>query len=97
MRILSLNIRGVRGGPKFSLLKHLVSSVKPDLVMFQEIMVPANCATNVLEKLFPSWGVVSSDSEGMSGGLFVAWDKKLFDFCTFITSIGILMEGLVKD
>jgi exonuclease III len=40
MILLSLNIRGVGGSLKFPSLRRLLSNTKPDIIFFQETLVP---------------------------------------------------------
>jgi hypothetical protein len=37
------------------------------------------------------------DSNGLSGGLLSSWKSRVADISTFLTPVGILLEGSVKD
>jgi hypothetical protein len=50
MIVLSLNVRGVGGAPKYLSLKRLFDMVKPDLVMIQETMVDGFKVREVSQK-----------------------------------------------
>jgi exonuclease III len=97
MIVVSLNVRGVGGAPKFLALKWFIALVKPDILFIQETMVSELKAREIFAKLLPTWKFCGVDSLGLSGGLLSAWNPRRDDFSSFLTPAGILLDGLVKD
>jgi exonuclease III len=76
MRIISYNIRGLRGLAKKKEIQKLISSQKPKVLCIQETKM------EVIEQSIITWMWGSSDcdfafkpSEGRSGGLLTIWDS----------------------
>jgi hypothetical protein len=97
MIVLSLNVRGVGGAPKFLALKRLIELVKTDVFLVQETMVCSFRAMEVFSKLLFQWKLCAVDSNGLSGDLLLAWNPNKANFDDFFTPAGILLEGFVKD
>lgn len=97
MRILSLNIRGIRRAPKLSSLYRLVQIGLSDILLVQETMVDVVQARNVFSKLFPCWKCHSKDALGQFGGLYVALNPSKVDFSPFMIHVGLLLEGLIIE
>jgi hypothetical protein len=97
MIVLSLNVRGVGGAPKFLSLKRLLELVKPDVFFVQETMVCGNKAREVFSKLLSQWKMCVVDSSGLSGGFLSSWNPNKDNFDAYLTPAGILLEGFVKD
>jgi len=51
----------------------------------------------VFAKLLSNWNLCGVDSIGLSGGLLSAWNPRKDYFVVFLTSAGILLEGVIKD
>ena len=83
MILISLNVRGVGGAPKFISLKSLLDLVKLDIFLVQETMVCGNKARKVFSKLLPLWKFCAVDSNGLSGSLLSAWNPKKDSFDAF--------------
>jgi hypothetical protein len=87
----------VGGTSKFLALKRFLELAKPDVLFIQETMVCEAKAREFFVKLLPNWYLCGVDSLGLSGGLLIAWNPRKYDFSTFLTPAGILLDGLVKD
>jgi exonuclease III len=70
MILLSLNIRGVGGTLKLPSLRRLLTNTKPDIIFFQETLVPEEKARKFLYSICPSWMISVVSSVGKSGGLW---------------------------
>ncbi|XP_071741089.1 uncharacterized protein [Rutidosis leptorrhynchoides] len=79
MKILSLNVRGFGVAGKFSWVKNLCFSEKPDIVAFQETKC-RNLNDFWVHQLWgrSDVGYVQKDAIGNSGGLLVIWDNNRF-------------------
>jgi hypothetical protein len=76
MIVISLNVRRVRGAPKFLSLKRMFDPVKPYIIMIQETMVNGNKARVVFSKLLPLCDFCAMDSKGLSGGILFSSNPK---------------------
>jgi hypothetical protein len=77
MIVISLNVRGVGGAPKFLALKRLFDLVKPDIVMIQETMVDGNKAREVFSKIITFVGFLCGGFKGfIRGSTFCLESKK---------------------
>eukprot|EP00253_Pinus_taeda_P031852 PITA_31852 len=72
--IISLNIRGLGVDPKFLTLKDFFLSSRPYIILIQETMRPREVSLEYFRKLLPSWHMVATDADGLSGGLATLWD-----------------------
>ena len=93
MIILSMNIRGVGGAPKLRALRRIFEIVRPDVILIQETMVPADKAIAVLSKVVGSWHMSAVDAAGRSGGLLTAWNPFRGIFDIYKSVAGILLLG----
>ena len=93
MILLSLNVRGVRGTPKFHILKRLIERIAPNVILIQETMVEGSKVWEVFTKLLGGWTIYSMDALGQSGGFLTAWNPSKVSFKPFLTTDGILLDG----
>ena len=68
MIILSMNIRGVGGAPKFLALRRMCEIVRPDILLIQETMVSSDKAIDVFSKGVGNWYMSAVDASGLRGG-----------------------------
>jgi exonuclease III len=54
MLLLSLNIRGIGGALKLALVRRVLDKTRPELVLFQETMVLAEKARDLMFKIRPN-------------------------------------------
>ena len=97
MIIFSLNLRGIGGPSKISSLKHLLALVKLDMIFFQETLVDGEKAKKFFLQCCPLWNCVALDPNGRSSGLQSGWNPSSADLCVYGTTVGILLEGKIKD
>ena len=69
MRILSLNVRGLGNLAKQKSLRHMLSVLSPDIVLFQETMTGQYPALYAFSKLCLGWEFCALSSIGLSGGI----------------------------
>lgn len=89
--ILSMNIRGLRAGPKFLALKNFFLSSKSKMLLIQETMHDSLESISYFRHMFPSWHMVATNAVGLSGGLVVLWDPKWITVVAFQCFEGILI------
>jgi exonuclease III len=86
MKIISWNIRGLNGRSKQKLLRDLILTEKPDIVMLQE----TKCTSEDIDRLLPyCWkqGVAASiDAIGTAGGLAILWNTNAVLLENFFTT-----------
>jgi exonuclease III len=74
MKIISWNIRGLNGRSKQKVLRDMIMTEKPDIVMLQE----TKCSSEDIDRLLPfCWRqgrAASIDALGTAGGLAVLWN-----------------------
>lgn len=80
MILLSINVRGVGGIPKFSALKILVQLVSLDIIFLQETMVTGLKGRDFILCLFPTSVCCFIDFVELLGGLILAWNLAAFNF-----------------
>jgi hypothetical protein len=73
MVIISFNAKGVGGSPKKLALKILLQSLKPNILLIQEMMCPGEKSRELISKCLRNWPFYIVDIEGMSGGLILGW------------------------
>jgi len=93
MILLSLNLQGVGGPLKTTSMRFLLDKTHPDVILFQETLVPKQKDISYMRGLRPSWVVCALSSVGNSGGLMVAWDLESFDLVPYLSVGGILLTG----
>ena len=96
MRILSLNVRGLGGLAKQKSIRHLFSSLLPDVVLLQETMTSTFPALLAFSKLCPGWEFCAISSFGLLGGILSGWNLKLIKCKSFHTVAGILLKALIR-
>ena len=95
MRILSLNVRGLGSLAKQKSLRHLLSVLSPDVVLFQETMTGQYPALYAFTKLCPSWEFCALSFVGLSGGILSGWNSKNIKCKAFQTVAGILLKASI--
>jgi hypothetical protein len=60
-------------------------------------MVCVSKAREIFMKLLPNWHFCGVESMGLLGGLLTAWDLIKSEFFSYLTPVGILLDGIVKD
>ena len=93
MRILSLNVRGLGSMAKQKGLRHLVSSLSPDIILLQETMNSTYRALLAFSKLCPGWEFCAISSSGLSGGILSSWNPLQVKCKAFHTLAGILLKA----
>ena len=102
MILTSFNVRGLVGGPKFLVLKHVFSSITPDNGFTQDTMSVSSKACHCFLKLFLGSILIlflfrsTMDSQGNSGGLLCIWDPVKCDFVSYASSAGLILVGHMK-
>ena len=94
MILLTLNIRGVGCTLKLPTLCIILSNTKPDIIFFQETLVPEEKARKLMYTIFPSWMISVVSSVGKSEGILVAWNPNIFELQPFLSVGGILLTGI---
>jgi len=98
MKLVSINIRGLRGDVKWKYLKELIGKENPRVIFIQEtklvVLNDYKCynawVTNDI-----SWIHRGVNNEG--GGILTMWDNKIFSCCRTEEGKGfILIEGDYK-
>jgi hypothetical protein len=97
MIVETFNVRGVGGSLKLLTLKRFLEKNNPDVLFIQETMVGVAKAREAFVKILPNWIFCGVDSIGLSGGFLTAWNHCKADFFSFLTPIGIILEGFIKD
>ena len=95
MCILSLNVRGLGGLAKQKSLRHLFSSLSPDVVLLQETMTSTYLALLAFSKLCLSWEFYAISSSRLSGGILSGWNPKLIKCKAYHTVAGILLKAMI--
>ena len=93
MILLSINIRGIGGGPKRTAFKHVLDSHSLAVVFLQETMSLGANACDYFLRLRSSWRVCARDASRLSSGILVAWNPLVADFRAFDSVVGILLKG----
>ena len=96
MHILSLNVRGLGSLAKQKSLQHLLFSLSPDVVLFQETMTSPYPALYAFSKLCPGWEFCALSSNGLSGGILFGWNPKIIKCKAFHTVAGILLKASIR-
>ena len=96
MKILSMNIRGFGGVAKQKSLGLILSTLRLDLILFQETMCSHAHALYLFSRLKPGWEFCASDACGLSGGLLAGWDPHLVRCKAFTSQAGIVLNASFK-
>lgn len=92
MKILSINVRGLRGQAKIASLKRLVEVENPDILPIRETMVKGESVILVLEKTFGSWSFFSLNSKGLPIGLITSFNHSVVVENSFACPSTLQME-----
>ena len=93
MKILSLNVRGLGGKTKQSILHSLFLSIHPDMILLQETMCSTYPALLAFSMLLPNWEYCAISASGLLGGLLTAWNPHRVRCRAFETIAGILVKA----
>jgi len=96
MIIIALNIKGVWGPPKHRALCILVLSQRPSIIPFQETMVSADKAKDILINICPDWCIFTANVVGLSWGLSMIWNPREDSLQSFSSTSGIILEGALR-
>ena len=88
MICISVNIRGLGGGPKYRALKSFLDNNREDIYFFQETMNLGSKACEIILRILRDWKVSAIDARGLSRGLVAAWNPK-----NAILSLSRLVQG----
>ena len=91
-----MNVRGLGGLAKQKSLCHLISSLSPDVVLFQETMTSSYLALFAFSKLCPGWEFCALNSIGISGGILSGWNPKILKCKAYQTAAGILLNAKIR-
>lgn len=72
-----MNVRGLGGIPKRKSLQRMIKNANPDIIMFQETMLPRKEASDWLKSFLYGWNFVTLDAQGLSGGLISGWNDSV--------------------
>jgi len=95
MIILSLNIRDLGGSPTHLTLKQLFQTVSPEVLFLQETKVVGSWAQEILSRWLKDWSFVTSDSNGLVGGLLTVWSPK--SYLSDVTCLPSYINTTLKD
>jgi len=99
MKIISMNIRGIRGSIKRNYLRSLISEEQANMMCIQE----TKCSVFNKESVFLLWGSneiewVENGASNNVGGLITIWRKNCFQMSRFLNGRNFtIIEGLWKD
>ena len=96
MHILSLNVCGLGSLAKQKILRRLLSSLSPDVVLLQETMTSPYSALYAFYKLCTGWEFCALSSNGLSGGILSGWNLKIIKCKAFHTAAGILLKASIR-
>ena len=96
MRILSLNIRGLGGSVKQKILRHLLKTLSPDVVLLQETMTSTYPTLFAFSKLCPGWEFCALDSLRLSRGILSGWNPRVLRCKAYHTLAGILLKATLR-
>eukprot|EP00253_Pinus_taeda_P002292 PITA_02292 len=91
-----MNIRGLGTPQKFLALKIFFFRARPKIVFIQETMHSSRVSIAFFRKMFPSWFMVATEANGLSGGLAGLWDPVWIKAKAFKCCVGIMMSALVR-
>lgn len=94
--LVSFNIRGLGATPKFLALKETLVSVHPLIIFIQETMPSSSDSLAFFRRMFPSWYMVATGAEGMSGGLVVLWNPVFVRAKPYKCCAGILLSASIR-
>ena len=96
MRILTLNVHGLGGLAKQKILRHLLASLSPNVVLFEETMTSSYPALFSFSKLCSGWEFYALNSSGLSGAILSGWNLKLLKCKSYHTVAGILLKASIR-
>ena len=96
MKILTLNVQGLGGSAKQKSLYHLLSSISPEIILFQQTMNNTYPAPLAFSKLRPGWEFCAISSAGLSGGILSGWNPKLLKCKALHTAASILLKASIR-
>eukprot|EP00253_Pinus_taeda_P024216 PITA_24216 len=91
-----MNIRGLGAPQKFLVLKKFLFQARPKIVFIQETMHSSRVSIAFFRKMFPSWFMVATGANSLSGGLVVLWDPAWIKTKAFKCCAGIMISALVR-
>lgn len=94
--ITSLNIWGLGVDPKFLTLRDFFRSSCPSIILIQETMRNCEASLTYFRKLLPSWYMVATDAEGLSGGLATPWDPSRVNAKAYKCFAGIFISATIR-
>ena len=97
MRFLTLNVRGLGGLAKQKSLRHLFSSLSPNVILLQETMTSIYPALFAFSKLCPRWEFCAIKAKGLSRGILSGWNPKLLRCKAYHTVAGILLKASLRS
>lgn len=83
MNIISMNVRGLGVTLKIRSLWVIVRTHSLDMILIQEIMM----------HICPNWFLCATSVNGLSGGLGILWNPRIFEMQKFISCAGIILTG----
>ena len=97
MKLFSHNIHGFEGPPKIRAFKALLDLTSPNLLFFQETMCDYEQDIRVFALIRPGWHLCAIFAVDLSCGLLSGWNPYTVCFKEYKTSVGIFMEGSVRE
>eukprot|EP00253_Pinus_taeda_P006854 PITA_06854 len=91
-----MNIRGLGAPPKFLALKKFFFQARPKIIFIQETMHSSRVSLAFFRRMFPSWFMVATEANGLSGGLAVLWDPVWIKAKAFKCCAGIMISAMVR-
>ena len=85
------------GTQKKNALYCLFSNIRTHKILLQESSVSRDKAREALSPLLVGWNICTMDANSLFGGLILTWNPTVENFNGFISSVGLLIKGIVKD
>lgn len=96
MILSTFNAQGLGSLPKKADIRHFLDSVEPSVLFLQETMHSAEDAIYLVHNIRPRWRFCAIDSNGLSGGILVAWDPLEADLVPYSACAGIALIGKIR-
>ena len=97
MIILSYNCRGLVSQPKKIVLRELMKSHNPDVLLLQETMGQGEEVNGILSRMFHGWVFQALDAHGRSGGLSMGIKSaKMKEFSSWGSENSLALEVYSK-
>ena len=96
MILVSINFKGLGGGPKKCALHRCFECVWSNILLIQETMLCGERAREIMSNLFPGWNMSSIDFVDLSGGLFSAWNPQVVKFNAYLSCSGIIFDDITQ-